>query len=293
MGDNSLFFRTIIQVIVVLLLSATLGCASYLDPRGTAFSRAEGKGFTVNQLKVGKFELATFHRGLVGAQTLVIYIEGDGRIMKNRKRLSKDPTPREQTGLKLALADPSPSVLYVGRPCQYLSEEQLASCDPNYWVFARYAEEVISATNQVVDWAVAATENPTLEVGLVGYSGGGAVAALVASRRTDIDWLVTVAGNLDHKKWTEMHARSPLVDSLNPIEFASKLTSIPQLHLVGGEDENIPRPVADSFVQAFEDSSKITVEVVADYDHDCCWAETWPETVCTFAPAAKTLCAPP
>ncbi len=48
---------------------------------------------------------------------------------------------------------------------------------------------------------------------LIGYSGGGAVVTLVASQRSDVISLVTIAGNLDHQTWTKHHKVSPLTGS--------------------------------------------------------------------------------
>jgi hypothetical protein len=66
---------------------------------------------------------------------------------------------------------------------------------------------VISASNQAVD--ALKQRYGAQEIVLVGYSGGGAVAALVAARRTDVVRLVTVAGNLDHLAWTHLHSVPP------------------------------------------------------------------------------------
>ncbi len=283
-------------------IGSLVGCAAFVNHREAAFARAQDATFTVSQLKVGDFELVTFHRGLSGADSLVIYIEGDGRVARTLTRPSKDPTPRNPVGLKLALADPSDAVLYIARPCQYLDEEQLSGCSPRYWLLSRYAEEVVAATNQVIDWALESADRPGIPMGLVGYSGGGAVAALVAARRHDVSWLVTIAGNLDHKKWTEIHDLTPLLDSfnprigpkwtsLNPPDYATELQEIPQLHLVGEEDTNIPPSVAESYARAFADRTRIEIEVVPKTDHHCCWEKTWPAPLCRFKPSVSPLCA--
>ena len=117
---------------------------------------------------------------------------------------------------------------------------------------------------------------------LVGYSGGGTVAALVAARRSDIQWLTTVAGNLDHAKWTELHELTPLSQSLNPADFANDLRDIPQLHLLGENDDNITIEVLDSYRKALNGAEDLRFEVVPDYTHKCCWEEVWPGVVCNL-----------
>ena len=285
-----MLLRTIICFLTLIAFGSLSGCANFIDHRKAAFVRAEDAAFKVSRLKIDDIQLVTFDRGLREADSLVIYIEGDGRVARTRTRLSQDPTPRNPVGLKLALADPSPSVLYIARPCQYLDEEQLATCAPRYWSLSRYAEEVVAATEQVISRALEMADRPGMRIGLVGYSGGGAVAALVAARRGDVSWLVTVAGNLDHEKWTEIHELTPLLDSLNPPDYAPALQEIPQLHLVGEEDTNIPLGVAESYLDAFSDLDKIKVEVVPDTDHHCCWETTWPLPLCRFQPSISPLC---
>ena len=261
-----------------------------IDHREAALSRAAGADFSIASLQVGEFDLVTFHRGLAGARFVTVYIEGDGRVARTRTQLSDDPTPRSPVGLDLALADPSPAVLYLSRPCQYLTETELAHCDSRYWSLARYSEAVVSATDQAIDWALHASGMSEPTVGLVGYSGGGAIAALVAARRTDVDWLVTVAGNLDHKTWTEIHALTPLRDSLNPVDFAEFLAEIPQHHLIGENDKNITSAVAKSYMRAFSDQHQISLRPVPGFTHHCCWIDIWPEALCSFPPAAASAC---
>lgn len=277
------------RIFLILSVGLVSGCANLIDHREAAFARATEAQFVIESLRVGDFDLVTFHRGLAGARFISVYIEGDGRVARTRTRLSDNPTPRTPVALDLALADPSPAVLYLARPCQYLTETQLTRCHPRYWSLARYSEPVVAATNQAIDWALRATLVPDATVGLVGYSGGGAIAALVAARRSDVDWLITVAGNLDHEAWTAIHSLTPLHDSLNPVDFVEALTPIPQLHLVGEKDKNLTIAVAKSYLRAFSDQRQISLRSVPDFTHHCCWRELWPEVLCSFPPAT-TAC---
>ncbi|MFX4243448.1 alpha/beta fold hydrolase, partial [Aliarcobacter butzleri] len=76
---------------------------------------------------------------------------------------------------------------------------------------------------------------------LIGYSGGGTVATLLASKRTDISSLTTVVGNLDIQKWVKMQNITPLIGSLNPSDFIQNLENIKQHHLIGENDKIIPK----------------------------------------------------
>ncbi|MFY9477644.1 MAG: hypothetical protein WAQ08_08300 [Aquabacterium sp.] len=111
---------------------------------------------------------------------------------------------------------------------------------------------------------------------LVGYSGGGAVAALLAARRADVVALVTVAGNLDHQAWTSLHGIRPLDSSLNPIDQAGRLARLRQWHLVGEQDRVVPADLVRAFVARQGSGAQATVIVELGFGHACCWAQQWP-----------------
>lgn len=93
-------------------------------------------------------------------------------------------------GLKLAALDASPNVVYLARPCQYVWSPL---CSDIYWTDRRFAVEVVEAMSAAIDRLIL----PGQKLHLVGYSGSGAVAVLVAARRPDVVSLRTIAGNLD------------------------------------------------------------------------------------------------
>ena len=94
-----------------------------------------------------------------------------------------------------AVAGPAPNVAYLARPCQFMPMDRNPQCAVPYWTGKRYTPEVIASMNDAVDRLVARV--PGQPVNLIGYSGGGAVAVLIAARRHDVATLRTVAGNLD------------------------------------------------------------------------------------------------
>jgi pimeloyl-ACP methyl ester carboxylesterase len=111
---------------------------------------------------------------------------------------------------------------------------------------------------------------------LFGYSGGGALAVLVAAKRNDVIRVVTIAGNLDHAAWTRAHGDAPLTGSLNPAEAADRISRIRQIHFIGRDDEIVPPAIAASYLGRVADRSNISVIEVPGADHTCCWAEKWP-----------------
>lgn len=259
----------------ILLLSA-VGCAGQpesLDSPAAADEFAGTHGFEREVVTAGHFRLATFHKGLNNNDPeLAIYVEGDGRAFLRPNVVAPDPTPRDPVALRMATRDPRASVLYIARPCQYSRSDP--ACHPRYWTSHRFAEEVVAA----VDSAITSTISRIgpRRVHLVGYSGGGAIAALVAARRVDVDSLVTVVGNLDHSRWTSIHGVTPLTGSLNPTDVAANLRHVRQLHLTGGLDPVIPPDLVKSFAREFGDADQVAFEIVPTFDHHCCWAEIWP-----------------
>ena len=250
------------------------GCATLsgaLDPRVTADAIALKSGFVKESIPTQRFTLAAYTHWATPGQPLTIYIEGDGRAWLSRNHLSDDPTPVHPLVLSLAALDPSPNVAYLARPCQYTEE---GPCDPSYWSNKRFSEEVIASMNQAVDRLK--LEAQAAKVHLIGYSGGGAVAVLLTARRTDVISLRTIAGNLDHEAVNRAHGVSSLDGSLNPIDYAAKVSRIPQEHLIGTKDKVIPLSVTQAFVKKANNASCVKITEVPDATHSSGWGAVWP-----------------
>lgn len=272
---------------LLLAIAAQPGCTAFSSMGATeahaqAFGMAERAGLAPGTIDAHGFRLQVFHRGLADARAVNVYIEGDGRAWNSPHRPAGDPTPREPIALELAARDRSAAVLYLARPCQYQDAASLAACDRKYWTTHRYAGEVIDAMEEAIDIALrqAGADSARVPLGLIGYSGGGAVAALIAARRPQVRWLVTVGGNLDHRAWTDAHDVTPLDASLNAADIAPMLRELLQLHLIGGKDRIVPRAVTESYLRRAGNAGKTTIVEIPDYDHQCCWAGRWPELAC-------------
>ncbi|TRZ94199.1 MAG: alpha/beta hydrolase [Rhodocyclaceae bacterium] len=229
------------------------------------------------RLPAGDFVLTAYVPSqAVTAKVLTVYFEGDGFAWLTPSTPSDDPTPRTPVGLELALHHPQ-AAAYLARPCQRVAASDWGRCQEDYWTNSRYAPEVIAASDQAVSALKARFGAGKLM--LVGYSGGAAVAALVAARRDDVIRFVSVAGNLDIRAWTTMHHIPPLTGSLNPADEWARLQQIPQLHFVGGKDEVITREVVGAYIDRFPPGRRPPLRVLPDFDHSCCWAEDWPNLV--------------
>ncbi len=260
----------------ILLIGACSTVPAPAERSLHADALAAAAGWDAVRIPAGNFTLAAY---LSPARTpgaaLTIYIEGDGLAWLNRSTPSSDPTPIRATALELALRQHGGAVAYLARPCQFVTGSERHGCAPRYWTDARFAAEVIDASSIAID--TLKMKVGAQHVILVGYSGGGAVAALVASQRHDVDRLVTVAGNLDHALWTQLHAVAPLARSLNPADRWQQLLAIPQIHFVGAQDHIMDQRVALSFSTRFPKEQQPTVLIVPDFDHQCCWARDWPQ----------------
>lgn len=245
------------------------------DRRHVADALASAQNWHALTISTGQsFDLVAYlplHR--VSAKQLTIYIEGDGLAWITSTTMSSDPTPQDPLALRLALTQPQGAAAYLGRPCQY-GDAESSRCASRYWTSHRFAPEVVAATDRAID--VLKEQFGASRLTLVGYSGGGAVAALVAVRRSDIERLVTVAGNLDHQAWTTYQRIQPLVGSLNPADQIDALRALRQWHFVGANDENITPALIQDFARRFPSGQRPVVRVEPGFDHRCCWVAQWP-----------------
>jgi pimeloyl-ACP methyl ester carboxylesterase len=205
---------------------------------------------------------------------LTVYIEGDGYAWRSPSTPSDDPTPIDPVALGLALAQPGGRAAWIARPCQY-ANAAATGCDPALWTDGRFSAPAVDAVTHAVDVVKQAAD--ARRVVLVGYSGGAAIAALVAARRDDVVALVTVAGNLDHRAWTAHHRVRPLRTSLDPLDALPALAAIRQWHFVGGRDRVVPPMLVESFAARLRGSARPVVIVEPDFDHRCCWVRDWPQ----------------
>lgn len=328
---------------VILFANLLYGCSHVKTKtyRNDAIAQAVQSGFQKKSYDTSYFLLTTYQRLSAHPKEIHVYIEGDGNSWKTRYQLSDNPTPKQPLALLLAIHDSHPDVCYIARPCQYtpitedthslngtphfvssLSEDTHPNqevvtkdthlklrlwdnyCQPIYWSSHRYAPEVIQSTMDVLD--ALQKSYGDIPFKLIGFSGGAAVATIVASQRKDVLALVTVAGDLNHEALNHFHRTSPLTGSLNPIKYASKLTKLPQHHLIGRKDRIIPVWLSQEFGKEVNKSSKhewvsfenewvssdknkwvsheiengcVKISQLDGVSHHKGWVERWPEIV--------------
>ena len=255
-----------------LTLCFLSACAS--SPRQKARALAQEQGFAEHLFSAQPFILYGLLRpgSAAHSKILHVYIEGDGHAWESRTRPSTDPTPRNPTALRLAMADPGPGpVLYLARPCQYVQGDDRRQCSKRYWTSARLGPEVINSLDTAITQAKAACGAE--QVILVGFSGGGGAAALLAAMRQDVVFLGTVAGNLDTEGWADLQGVSQLAESLNPKAVAPSLQHLPQRHLSSRTDATMPPGISEGFCRAVNQPESCVV--ISGVPHGGPWQRYW------------------
>lgn len=200
-------------------------------------------------------------------KTLHVYIDGDGTPWERNRWIAKDPTSRNPLILKMMSQDPASAIL-LGRPCYHGVND--SACSPKDWTSHRYSKQVVTSMVQALKgWAV---QNNYQELVIIGFSGGGALAVLIAPYLKTVTKVVTVSANLDVDGWSEHHGYLPLSDSLNPIDLPPLPSYIKQFHFAGLQDKNVPPEI----IKKFSKRQKYSVFIpVAEFNHYCCWADNW------------------
>ncbi len=267
--------RHVCRPFLLCLLMLLTGCTlpGPYQRTASAYRIAADQGWRAEKISAGRFNFQVFmpqHK----STDLVVYVEGDGLAWLDSATPSSDPTPSNPLGLRLALRHPGNNAAYLGRPCQYDPENIVHICRKTDWTDGRYSKEIVDAANLALNDLK--QRMGARQINLVGYSGGGTLAALMAARRGDVRLLVTIAAVLDHTEWTAQLGLSPLAASLNPIDHWEQLRTLPQMHFVGQADKVTGWVAVQRYINLGQDAP-ITVRTLENFDHICCWVEAWPQ----------------
>ncbi len=270
------FHKCIISLFAYFVLA---GCNQVQTRVDSVEALATDHGLTKITLQTESFSLVSYQSITKADAVATFYIEGDGLAWLNRKRISPNPTPKNPVALKLALTDSSANVIYLARPCQYVDLKTEKNCRSDYWTTKRFAPEVVASMDEAITQI---KQRANIEkIRLVGYSGGGAIAAILAATRNDVIDLRTVAGNLDIDMFARYHKVTPLTGSMNPVDFADTLTNMPQIHFIGGKDDIITRPITESYINNLKKYDVnlrcVKVRKIKDASHAKGWETVWQE----------------
>lgn len=188
-----------------------------------------------------------------------IYIEGEGATWTLNGDAPKNPTPQNPVALHMASKDLVDNIAYIARPCQYTGMlDPDSACDPALWTDGQFTPEVLAAYNKAIDDIKAHYDITNLH--LIGFSGGGVIAAMLAEQRKDVLSLRTVA--------------SPL-DQVEPINAA--LRNMPQHHFIGGQDQVVSPAPLHSYLQRLGETGCADYTFIQEAEHEKGWVDKWPE----------------
>jgi hypothetical protein len=279
-------FAQYTQALIIFFLSA---CADIENRIEQANILSHETGFQRSVIETSFFKIVTFSRFGSKLDKVTIYIEGDGYAFIDRNSPSANPTPKNPVSLKLALLDDSENVIYMARPCQYLHSGEDINCAVEYWTDKRYAVEVLKAFSQVIDKLKESKQ--VKQFRLVGYSGGATIAAILAAARADVVDLRTIAGNLDITTFTREHNLSAMPDSLNPVDYASSLATLPQVHYIASNDKIVTKAISDHYIAAIKmyDPNIACVQVITieGISHAKGWDTFWTDNQRQQSPACQ------
>jgi len=219
----------IIRYFVLLICFIVLGCVGVYEMP---------VDFQHEIIKTKHFQIATWQRISDSNADVHIYIEGDGNSFDAYGRPTSNPTPKNTMFRELVARDKSSNVVYIARPCQFVSDDV---CNIHDWTDARFSANVIDSISYAIKKI--AKNRPVV---LIGYSGGALVSGLVISRNSDIKirrW-ITIAGVLNHADWTRYFGDEPLYNSLN----MNKLPRVSQNHYIMQDDAVVPNELSRNWL---------------------------------------------
>lgn len=230
------------KIFLLLFLSACAG-AGWKVPDDFAYV----------PIKSGEYEIASWQKLNNPKNNHVhIYIEGDGHAFNAYGQPTRDPTPRGTFVRDLATRDNFENVVYMARPCQFIMTD---SCSETDWTKGRFSQKIIDAQSDAVKQI---SENK--KITLIGYSGGAMVSGLIIEQnpKLKVEKWITVAGVLDHKKWTEYFGDEDLSESLN----LTKIPNLKQIHFVGEHDKTVPYELAKTW------ANESDIKLIPNAAHD-------------------------
>ncbi|MEQ1889472.1 MAG: alpha/beta fold hydrolase [Alphaproteobacteria bacterium] len=250
-----------------IALSVTAGCTS---PAGKYDGAAEGVNFAGKVIQGRRFHHKIYRNGHdVVDGVLHVFIEGDASVKQALRSSPPDPTPRHPLMLRLMQKDESGAIL-LGRPC-YHGLFVMDGCEIRHLGPERYSAEIVES--MIAALRSELDHSQANRVILIGYSGGGTLAFLMAAQYPHVAALVTLAGNLDSAAFVAHHHSPPLSGSLDPSDLPALPRSIQQLHFIGSRDENAPASLAQKTLTR-QGAAPIIMQT---FDHECCWQDIWPD----------------
>ena len=259
--------RSVSAALLFLLVVATGACSH--SPQKRAQALCPDCQALVLQSK-SDYPLLAYIRHASNDGNLYIYLEGDGQPYRHHYYPTENPTSKQLTALKLMSLDSATSI-YLNRPC-YGYKRTPSNCSEKMWTTGRYSQKIVDSLNEAISEVKKTMAYDKLV--LIGHSGGGTLALLIAQERDDVAAIITLAANLNHRHWTELMGYGPLKNSQNPSDSPLLAESVVRWHIAAGKDRQVPPEVVQTFA-AQDPYARYSVE--PDFDHQCCWQKIWPD----------------
>ena len=187
--------------------------------------------FCYKEITTDDYVLASWQKIEDIDSSIKIYVEGDGHAYTSNGYPTTDPTPRSHFLRDIAFADTAANVVYLARPCQYIKNNKQNNVD---WTTGRFSQKIVDNMAQAIK-QIAGNK----KIVLIGYSGGALLCGLIINQYSQelniVKW-VTIAGLLNHTRWTTYFNYVPLKDSLD----LDTIPDIDQKHYIGKQDKIIP-----------------------------------------------------
>lgn len=225
--------------------------------------------FAAHVIRTETFPIYSAHKIKQSSPDLIhVVIEGDGYAWIDRFTPSDNPTPKKPVGLYIAERAAQKSVVYMGRPCQYVRSDL---CRPVYWTSSRFAPEVLDAFENALDRLKDMYGNTKFH--LTGFSGGAYIAFALAAHRDDISSVTTVAGLMDPYEWTLHHDVSALKTPWDTQDLIKETEHVSFQHFCGSKDTIIPCSLLYDFVKKAESLGRNGhhVSVIEGETHQSLW----------------------
>lgn len=220
---------------IFLLLFLFMGACAYKNPLSD---------MNFQTVMAPPYVIAGWYKINQMGEPVKFYIEGDGNAFDAQGQPTDNPTPTSRFLREMASNDPSPNVVYLGRPCQYL---QTGGCSEKDWTDGRFSKDIINSMNQSVLSMMKKARSEQMV--LIGFSGGAQIAGWIGIKNPkQVKKLITIAGVLDHEAWSKYHGDMPLKKSLNLKDKKKELFVLNQVHYAGEKDEVVPVSLIQDFV---------------------------------------------
>lgn len=245
------------------LAASLAGCASTVDLHELSRSTS----LKLETVRTPQYALQAMVPAPGTYKHMRVYIEGDGHAWATSSQPSTDPTPHISLMATFAAADRSPAA-YLARPCQFVTSQ---GCSVATWTSDRFSSNVMASMNAGLDSLK--REFGVDQFELVGHSGGGAVALVLAGMRNDVGQVQTLAGNVDPIYWTELKKLTPLNNPVTPLQYKDHLQAIPQRLFVGSQDPIVPPAVARNYLSKLD--GKCIEIMMTSADHQNGYQASW------------------